>query len=77
MARRGVAGRKAFPGGTFHGKVSRINPRVAKDSRTFEDEDVLLVNLDGHEARIFCCKPRVPALKEEKTNFSSEGRCGI
>jgi len=37
---------EAFPGETFHGKVSRINPSVSQDSRTFEAE-ALLVNLDG------------------------------
>ena len=29
---------EAFPGETFHGRVSRINPAVAQDSRTFEAE---------------------------------------
>jgi len=37
---------EAFPGQTFHGKISRINPAVAQDSRTFEAE-AMLVNLDG------------------------------
>jgi len=37
---------EAFPGETFQGKISRINPSVAQDSRTFEAE-ALLANLDG------------------------------
>src|SRR5436309_8877780 len=37
---------EAFPGETFQGKISRINPVVEQDSRTFEAE-ALLTNLGG------------------------------
>ena len=37
---------EAFPGDTFHGRISRINPAVSQDSRTFEAE-ALLENKDG------------------------------
>ncbi len=34
---------EAFPGETFQGKISRINPSVAQDSRTFEAEALLAI----------------------------------
>ena len=37
---------QAFPNETFHGRVSRINPSVSQDSRTF-DTEALLPNPDG------------------------------
>src|SRR5262249_24917593 len=37
---------EAFPGETFYGKISRINPSVSQDSRTFEAE-ALLENTEG------------------------------
>ena len=62
---------EAFPGETFHGKVSRINPSVSQDSRTFEAE-ALLVNLDGRLKPGFFVQASIPSAKEEKTIFLSE-----
>jgi membrane fusion protein (multidrug efflux system) len=59
---------EAFPGETFHGKVSRINPSVSQDSRTFEAE-ALLVNLDGRLKPGFFVQASIPSSKEEKTIF--------
>jgi RND family efflux transporter MFP subunit len=61
----------AFPGETFHGKISRINPAVAQDSRTFEAE-ALLVNLDGKLKPGFFVQASIPSEKEEKTIFLPE-----
>jgi membrane fusion protein, multidrug efflux system len=57
---------EAFPEETFHGKISRINPAVAQDSRTFEAE-ALLVNLDGRLKPGFFVQASIPSEKEEKT----------
>ena len=62
---------EAFPGETFHGKISRINPAVAQDSRTFEAE-ALLVNLDGRLKPGFFLQASIPSEKEEKTLFLPE-----
>jgi RND family efflux transporter MFP subunit len=62
---------EAFPGETFHGKVSRINPSVSQDSRTFEAE-ALLVNLDGRLKPGFFVQASIPSAKEEKTIFLPE-----
>ena len=62
---------EAFPGETFHGKVSRINPSVSQDSRTFEAE-ALLVNLDGRLKPGFFVQASIPSEKEEKTIFLPE-----
>ena len=59
---------EAVPGETFHGKVSRINPSVSQDSRTFEAE-ALLVNLDGRLKPGFFVQASIPSSKEEKTIF--------
>ena len=61
----------AFPAQTFHGKISRINPAVAQDSRTFEAE-ALLVNLDGKLKPGFFLQASIPSEKEEKTIFLPE-----
>jgi RND family efflux transporter MFP subunit len=63
---------EAFPGETFQGKISRINPSVAQDSRTFEAE-VLLSNLDGRLKPGFFLQASIPSEKEEKTIFLPEG----
>lgn len=63
---------EAFPGETFHGSVSRINPSVSQDSRTFEAE-ALLVNLDGRLKPGFFVQASIPSSKEEKTIFLPEG----
>jgi RND family efflux transporter MFP subunit len=61
----------AFPAETFHGKISRINPAVVQDSRTFEAE-ALLVNLDGRLKPGFFVQASIPSEKEEKTIFLPE-----
>src|SRR5579863_8463446 len=63
---------EAFPGETFHGRVSRINPSVAQDSRTFEAE-ALLANADGRLKPGFFVEASIPSAKEEKTIFLPEG----
>jgi RND family efflux transporter MFP subunit len=59
---------EAFPSDTFHGKISRINPSVAQDSRTFEAE-ALLENLDGRLKPGFFVQASIPSEKQEKTIF--------
>ena len=59
---------EAFPNDTFHGKISRIDPSVAPDSRTFEAE-ALLENLDGRLKPGFFLQASIPSEKEEKTIF--------
>jgi RND family efflux transporter MFP subunit len=62
---------EAFPGETFQGKISRINPAVAQDSRTFEAE-ALLANPDGRLKPGFFLQASIPSEKEEKTIFLPE-----
>jgi RND family efflux transporter MFP subunit len=59
---------EAFPHQTFHGRISRINPSVAQDSRTFEAE-ALLDNTDGRLKPGFFVQASIPSEKEEKTIF--------
>jgi RND family efflux transporter MFP subunit len=63
---------EAFPNELFQGKISRINPAVAQDSRTFEAE-ALLGNLDGRLKPGFFVQASIPSEKEEKTIFLPEG----
>ncbi|HXL21280.1 MAG TPA: efflux RND transporter periplasmic adaptor subunit [Candidatus Dormibacteraeota bacterium] len=63
---------EAFPGESFHGKISRINPSVAQDSRTFEAE-ALLENLDGKLKPGFFVQASIPSEKREKTIFLPYG----
>jgi len=62
---------EAFPGETFQGKISRINPAVAQDSRTFEAE-ALLENSDGRLKPGFFLQASIPSEREEKTIFLPE-----
>ena len=62
---------EAFPGQTFQGKISRINPSVALDSRTFEAE-AILVNLDGRLKPGFFLQASIPSEKEDNTIFLPE-----
>ena len=62
---------EAFPGETFHGRVTRINPAVAQDSRTFEAE-ALLPNADGRLKPGFFVQASIPSKKEERTIFLPE-----
>ena len=56
---------EAFPGESFQGKVTRINPAVAQDSRTFEAE-ALIDNHDGRLKPGFFVQASLPSEKEEK-----------
>jgi RND family efflux transporter MFP subunit len=62
---------EAFPNETFQGKISRINPSVSQDSRTF-DAEALLVNADGRLKPGFFVQASIPSEKEEKTIFLPE-----
>ncbi|HXH68010.1 MAG TPA: efflux RND transporter periplasmic adaptor subunit [Candidatus Limnocylindrales bacterium] len=62
---------EAFPGETFQGKISRINPSVALDSRTFEAE-ALLANLDGRLKPGFFLQASIPSEKADNTIFLPE-----
>ena len=62
---------EAFPGETFQGKISRINPAVAQDSRTFEAE-AMIANPDGRLKPGFFLQASIPSEKEEKTIFLPE-----
>jgi RND family efflux transporter MFP subunit len=61
----------AYPGETFHGKVTRINPAVTQDSRTFEAE----ATIDNHDGRLkpgFFVQASLPSEKEEQALFIPE-----
>jgi len=62
---------EAFPGETFQGKISRINPSVAQDSRTFEAE-ALLANPDGRLKPGFFLQASIPSEKQDKAIFLPE-----
>src|SRR5437667_12056443 len=62
---------EAFPGETFQGRISRINPTVAQDSRTFEAE-ALLDNKAGRLKPGFFVQASMPSEKEEKAIFVPE-----
>jgi RND family efflux transporter MFP subunit len=62
---------EAFPGETFQGRVSRINPAVSQDSRTFEAE-ALLQNKEGRLKPGFFAQASLPSEREEKALFVPE-----
>jgi len=62
---------EAFPGETFEGHISRINPSVTQDSRTFEAE-ALLDNKNGRLKPGFFVQASMPSEKEEKAIFVPE-----
>lgn len=62
---------EAFPNEIFHGQISRINPSVSQDSRTF-DAEALLMNSDGRLKPGFFVKASIPSEKTEKTIFLPE-----
>ena len=62
---------EAFPGETFRGRISRINPSVAQDSRTFEAE-ALMDNKAGRLKPGFFVQASIPSEKEDKAIFVSE-----
>ncbi|HZP64069.1 MAG TPA: efflux RND transporter periplasmic adaptor subunit [Terriglobales bacterium] len=58
----------AFPGETFHGTVTRINPSVSQESRTFEVE----ATVNNPEVRLkpgFFAQANLPSQKQEKAIF--------
>jgi membrane fusion protein (multidrug efflux system) len=59
---------EAFPSDEFHGKITRINPTVSQDSRTFEAE-ALIENRDARLKPGFFVQASIPSEKEEKTIF--------
>lgn len=61
----------AFPGESFQGKVSRINPAVSQDSRTFEVE-ALLDNRNGRLKPGFFVQASIPSEREDKAIFLPE-----
>jgi membrane fusion protein, multidrug efflux system len=62
---------EAFPNETFRGQVSRINPAVAQESRTFEAE-ALLANPSGRLKPGFFVQASIPSEKQETTIFLPE-----
>ena len=58
----------AFPGDSFEGKVTRINPSVSQDSRTFEVE-AIVNNPDSRLKPGSFVQATVPTDKEEKAVF--------
>jgi membrane fusion protein (multidrug efflux system) len=62
---------EAFPGETFAGHISRINPTVSQDSRTFEAE-ALLDNRAGRLKPGFFVQASMPSDKEDKAIFVPE-----
>jgi len=59
---------EAFPGDSFQGKITRINPAVSQDSRTFEAE-AMIENRDGRLKPGFFVQASLPSEKEEKAIF--------
>ena len=57
---------EAYPGEVFRGRLVRINPAVAQDSRTFEVE-ALLLNPGGRLKPGFFIQATVPTELQEKT----------
>ena len=62
---------EAFPNETFQGKISRINPSVSADSRTFEAE-ALIQNPDGRLKPGFFVQASLPSGREDKAIFVPE-----
>jgi RND family efflux transporter MFP subunit len=62
---------EAFPGESFQGRITRINPAVSQDSRTFEAE-ALLENKNNRLKPGFFVQASVPSDKAEKAIFVAE-----
>jgi membrane fusion protein (multidrug efflux system) len=62
---------EAFPGETFEARISRINPTVNQDSRTFEAE-ALLDNKAGRLKPGFFVQASIASDKEDKAIFVPE-----
>jgi len=61
----------AYPGETFQGRISRINPTVSQESRTFEAE-ALLDNSAGRLKPGFFVQASMPSEREDKAIFVPE-----
>jgi membrane fusion protein (multidrug efflux system) len=62
---------EAFPSEVFQGKITRINPVVSQDSRTFEAEAII----ENRETRLkpgFFVQASVPSEKDDRTIFVPE-----
>ncbi len=59
---------EAFPGEIFHARISRMNPSVAQDSRTF-DVEALIANPNARLKPGFFLQASIPSEKEEKAIF--------
>jgi len=57
---------EAFPSDLFQGRITRINPAVSQDSRTFEAE-AIIPNRDARLKAGFFVQASIPSEKEEKT----------
>ncbi len=62
---------EAYTGQTFSGRISRLNPSVDQQSRTFEAE-ALITNHDGKLKPGFFVKARIPSGLVDKALFVSE-----
>ena len=62
---------EAFPGQTFEGRISRINPTVSQESRTFEAE-ALLDNSGGRLKPGFFVQASMPSEREDRAIFVPE-----
>jgi membrane fusion protein (multidrug efflux system) len=58
----------AFPGAIFKGTITRINPAISQDSRTFEVE-AMVDNRDRRLKPGFFVQASVPSEKEEQAIF--------
>jgi membrane fusion protein (multidrug efflux system) len=64
-------GVEAFPSEVFRGTITRINPVVSQDSRTFEAE-AIIENQDTRLKPGFFVQASVPSEKQERTIFVAE-----
>ena len=62
---------EAFPVETFQAKISRINPSISQDSRTFEAE-ALIQNTDGRLKPGFFVQASLLSKRENKAIFVPE-----
>jgi membrane fusion protein (multidrug efflux system) len=62
---------EAYPGQTFSGKISRLNPSVEQQTRTFEAE-ALIANRDGKLKPGFFIKASIPSGLVDKALFVPE-----
>ena len=65
---------EAFPAEMFQGTMTRINPAVSQDSRTFEAEAMIENQEQSPEARIFCAGIHPQRKRRENDLRSGAGR---